>query len=983
MRLSVYLVVTPLFASALLASGCGSSEGFGLTAGDSRALSALTPSSPAPGQLIESRKVTFAGRSNSAAGTSIAVTAIDGKLAAHSCTGTVASNQTWSCTQQLDDGGYTWTAVAGGISSAGINFVVRTRGVAAPTIDQSASPTKDAFPVLTGTSKGGDGDDDDDDDHHDAVTIVVRDTGGAVVCTVNDVSANTWSCRVPAKLADGTHVLTATASCEGATSPLSNADVVVVKTSIGTPTIDQIVSPSAVNRPVFTGTGESAATVSVSEPSSSAGAQSGTSLTSQSATLLCQASVNAAGKWTCTAPTLADGTHTVSAQQQDSIGNVSASVSMTFAIDTSVSPPPTTTPPAPTIDSPADGAEVEEMRPTITGHTSSGTSVQVTLDGVTYTAQLAPGGQQWSVVPSAPLAVGAHDVTATATDSSQHVSAPASSSFVTVDTGVARGGCTSGGAAWPLLVVVAFLAAIPRRRARALAAVAALALPAASRAQTANTDISLFRPASGGDGYSSVEGARPPLPGEQRFEFRTWTDYAWRPLVFQHQSGGETTLVQNRTGGWFGLQAHLLGPLSVAAQIPVTYAQHGDLSSLPPSSRGPSSLLAGVGDLRITPRLALLRQEWAGIDLATQVSIEFPTARASTLTDDGRVRGEALVAIGRRLIEADRGSLDLLGNAFFRLRPPHELLDVKTGNEAGLRAGLGYLPAPSRAYIPRRLYLELEARTFLRAGFADGSSPAEWRAGSTFCPVRGLAIDLAGGTAIGDGVGAPRARFMAGIGWSPSACNDANAMLRPLTRPVPLPVQVFSEALACPPVAEPPKVARASFVPPAPPDRDGDGIPDADDSCPDEPGPAENHGCPTGTKQLVIVSANKVEILEQVRFATNKAIISAQSHHLLDQVASVLLSHPDLLLVQVEGHTDNTGSPLHNIVLSQKRSEAVAAYLESKGVPAARLKAVGFGQGRPIATNTNPGGRAANRRVAFAVLRTRSLVIEAARPPDS
>lgn len=971
MTLRLYFVATFLFAAALLSGGCGSSQEWGAAARDSRALSAVAPTSPAQGQVVKSRKVTFSGRSNSSAGTTIAVTAIDGLLATHACSATVARDQTWSCNQQLDDGGYTWTAAAGDVTSAGIDFVVRTRGLAAPTIDQTPSPSKDATPLLAGTSSevtDGEEDDDGDRDGDDIVALTVRDESGAVVCTVMNLSNGRWSCRVPTKLSDGTHVFTATVARDGSTSPVSNPDVVVVKTSIAAPTIDQIQSPTAVNHPVFTGTGVPGAVVAVS----------GTGAT------VCQASVNASGKWTCTAPALADGTHTVSAVQQDALGNVSAPVSMTFTIDTSVAPPPTTNaPPPPVIDSPANGAEVEDLRPTISGSTSSGTTVQVTIDGVTYTAQIAPGSR-WTVVPSSALPIGSHDISATAVDSGHNASAPARSSFVTVDTGVARGGCTSAGAAWPLLVVAAFLAAIPRRRARALAAVVALALPATLHAQSTSTDISLFRPASGGDGYASVEGARPPLPGEERLEFRTWTDYAWRPLVFQRQSGGETTLVRNRTGGWFGLQAHVWGPLSLAAQLPVTYEQQGDLSSLPPSARGPSSLLGGVGDLRVTPRLALLRQEWAGIDLATQVSIEFPTARASTLTDDGRVRGEGLLAVGRRLVEADRGSLDLLGNAFFRLRPPHELLDVKTGNEAGLRAGLGYLPAPAQAYIPRRLYLELEARTFLRAGFADGSSPAEWRAGTTFCPVRGLAIDLAGGTAIGDGIGAPRARFMAGIGWSPSACNDSTASLRPFTRPVTLPVQVFSEALTCPPVpAETPRIARASFVPPAPPDRDGDGIPDADDSCPDQPGTAENHGCPDGTRQLVIVSANKVEILEQVRFATDRAAISPQSHRLLDQVAAVLITHPDLLLVQVEGHTDDRGTALHNVVLSQRRAEAVAAYLESRGVPAGRLRAVGFGQGRPIATNTSAGGRAANRRVAFNVLRTRSRVIEASRPPDS
>ncbi len=178
-------------------------------------------------------------------------------------------------------------------------------------------------------------------------------------------------------------------------------------------------------------------------------------------------------------------------------------------------------------------------------------------------------------------------------------------------------------------------------------------------------------------------------------------------------------------------------------------------------------------------------------------------------------------------------------------------------------------------------------------------------------------------------------------------------------------------------------MVHAAYVPEPPADRDGDGIPDSEDSCPDQPGPVANHGCPIDARQLVTVTASRVEILEQVRFETNKATIKRQSHRLLDQVAAVLLSHPDLLLVQVEGHTDDRGSALRNIVLAQSRAESVAAYLEGKGVAAERLRAVGFGQGRPIATNTSAGGRAANRRVAFTVLQTRSRVIEAGRPPDS
>src|SRR5438309_72535 len=207
-------------------------------------------------------------------------------------------------------------------------------------------------------------------------------------------------------------------------------------------------------------------------------------------------------------------------------------------------------------------------------------------------------------------------------------------------------------------------------------------------------------------------------------------------------------------------------------------------------------------------------------------------------------------------------------------------------------------------------------------------------------------------------------------------------------RAAPAPQQFAAAAPEpAPPAAEPPAPA-----PPPPeqkivqvtlPDRDGDGIPDDDDSCPDQAGPASNHGCPESLRALVVVAATRIEILEQVQFATGKSRIEPRSYPLLDQVAAVLNSHPDLLLVQVEGHTDNRGSAIYNILLSQSRAEAVAAYLESKGVASSRLRARGFGYGRPIADNATAGGRAANRRVAFAVLLTRPKVIEAQRPPES
>jgi outer membrane protein OmpA-like peptidoglycan-associated protein len=103
-------------------------------------------------------------------------------------------------------------------------------------------------------------------------------------------------------------------------------------------------------------------------------------------------------------------------------------------------------------------------------------------------------------------------------------------------------------------------------------------------------------------------------------------------------------------------------------------------------------------------------------------------------------------------------------------------------------------------------------------------------------------------------------------------------------------------------------------------------------------------------------------VLEGVAFATNKAEVLAGSAAPLDTAARQLASCPDVKLI-VEGHTDSSGSAEHNKALSQRRAEAVRAYLVSAGVDAARLSAVGRGEEDPIADNGTPEGRRRNRRV--------------------
>jgi outer membrane protein OmpA-like peptidoglycan-associated protein len=148
-------------------------------------------------------------------------------------------------------------------------------------------------------------------------------------------------------------------------------------------------------------------------------------------------------------------------------------------------------------------------------------------------------------------------------------------------------------------------------------------------------------------------------------------------------------------------------------------------------------------------------------------------------------------------------------------------------------------------------------------------------------------------------------------------------------------------------------------------DNDGDGILDADDGCPIEPetlnGVEDEDGCPDKARIL----GCQITIKEKVQFKSGSAKLLPASYDLLDEVAGILKANPQLGLIRIEGHTDDKGSDELNLKLSQERAESVLAYLVEKGVEESRLKAVGFGEGKPIADNATAEGRGKNRRVEF------------------
>lgn len=99
-----------------------------------------------------------------------------------------------------------------------------------------------------------------------------------------------------------------------------------------------------------------------------------------------------------------------------------------------------------------------------------------------------------------------------------------------------------------------------------------------------------------------------------------------------------------------------------------------------------------------------------------------------------------------------------------------------------------------------------------------------------------------------------------------------------------------------------------------------------------------------------------------IHFDTNKATIKSDSQAIVDQIIELLKTN-QTLKVSIEGHTDNTGTPAGNKKLSQDRANSVMSAVVAKGVPAARMSAVGWGQEKPVADNRTEEGKAKNRRV--------------------
>lgn len=169
-------------------------------------------------------------------------------------------------------------------------------------------------------------------------------------------------------------------------------------------------------------------------------------------------------------------------------------------------------------------------------------------------------------------------------------------------------------------------------------------------------------------------------------------------------------------------------------------------------------------------------------------------------------------------------------------------------------------------------------------------------------------------------------------------------------------------------------------------DSDKDGIADAYDKCPETAGVFANNGCPEKVIETVAVKEineavahspatqslsedekkrikNELIVeMSAIRFSYNSSTLTTKSLEQLNATAVVLRNNP-AYKIEIKGFTDDAGSDEYNMALSQKRADAVAGYLTSRGIAGDRIKILPMGKSAPLDDNTSRIGKSNNRRV--------------------
>ncbi len=465
-----------------------------------------------------------------------------------------------------------------------------------------------------------------------------------------------------------------------------------------------------------------------------------------------------------------------------------------------------------------------------------------------------------------------------------------------------------------------------------------LLLTCGAQAQSERLDVYSLAPLQSGSLFG-VWGSKPLEPGRYVLALGMQV----RPPLPSQQ-----TAIRNEKSAGAISTLELLATLGLWQRVDISAGITAYNGGLDGSSSPDAASRTALGDVRLIPRVGLTGGD-SGAGFAIAVPVWIPAGNASAYRDQGlRFEPRAVASYFSKAVT-------LSANAGYLFSQPKQ--GLRQGWQDAISLGIG-------AEVPLvdtwSVLTELSSRWQLRHASLepDARLPLEARAGVRFS-IESWVVQLGGGVGLWGGASQPDWRLLASVGFrAPEPAHEKSAT--------------------------------------APSDRDGDGIADESDPCPDEPearrGVSDVDGCPfeasepadQAAEPPVAVGDNApsaalpIELTSEgplppigeiLYFERNKMTLEPAQLAVLDVVESQLRSAPPDARLVIEGHSDRLGPPPFNASLSQMRASTVRLYLIQRGISWRRLLIKGYGSSRSLEPSSDEAGRARNRRVEFRLIR--------------
>ncbi len=356
-------------------------------------------------------------------------------------------------------------------------------------------------------------------------------------------------------------------------------------------------------------------------------------------------------------------------------------------------------------------------------------------------------------------------------------------------------------------------------------------------------DTERFKPSTDSQGVILTEGGQGEKAGD--LNLGLYFHYSRRPLVINDADGNLLrSLVTDRLAANFYLSMGMTDWLTVAVDVPAFFYQSGETLDVTGESLGLAS--AGLGDIRISPKFTVLRQERFGVSLALSVPVTLPSGDEGAYQGSDSVTAMPTLALSRTFF-ANR--LLVAANLGFWLKEQAELVDLDAGHEMFYKAGARFHFVEDWAVSAE---LAGGARVESMGENLPKETPMEWLAAVHYYAPLDMQVILGGAVGALPGWGTPNFRAFLGLSWSPRVRDQDKD-------------GVEDDKDRCKTEKGPAENEGCPWR-----DSDGDGLTDDKDKCPEASGPRENKGCPWGDADKDGVTDNVDACPEKAGPADNK-----------------------------------------------------------------------------------------------------------------